>query len=446
MSKPALTDRMLTSLSSLERLVLTPLIAWKRSRGWKRRGLAVLYLTITGVVGAIAWREASLWHLPNAPEPFDLVKYGRVEVPDADNAIVAYRSVVARFGDLGSTKGYSVADARAWTESDWSAADPEVRRWAEDHREAREAWLPANDRPDALLVQPEDWRMSTLIDPLQSLHAYVRLALLEGSRLEQSGDLAGAWRMYRAALRASRHAARHGGTIQRLIGNAILKQSRARIEPWIDRPGMTAELLRRAIGDVEACRAMTSPASETVRAEYFSARAAVYDTETWSKLSDSGPYSNTHWYNQFDLCRWTHRFLRREPERSARVLRLIAAGYLAQCDRPRADRPKLVFPDSMIYDHDARTPPSVRAISPDALESWSRDSIVFVLGPFSDTLQRHLDAEAGTFDHLTLKMAERAFEIDHSRPARTYGELLGGYLKALPEGIEPQDLLNPGSE
>lgn len=436
MSKPTLADRMLTPLSALERLALTPLFAWKRSRGWKRRGLASLYLTIALTVGVFGWREASLWRLPKAPEPFDLAKYGRVEVPDADNAMVAYREVFAKFGNL-DTKGYDVASVAAWYVSDWSAADPEVRRWAEDHRKALEAWLPTNDRPDSLLVQPEALRMETVLEPVQGIRPYARLALLEGSRLEQSGDLAGAWRMYRATLRASRHAARRGGSIQRLIASAILGNSRPRIEAWIDRPGMTPEQLRRAIGDVEACRAMTSPASVTVRAEYFSVRAA---------LNDTGPYSNVNWYNQFGFGRWAHRFLRREPERSTRVLRLIAAGYLAQCDRPRASRPKLLFPYSMIYDHDARTPPSVRAISPDALESWSRDSIVTDLNPFSDTLQRQLDAEAGTFDHFTLKMAERAFEIERGRPARTYGELLGGYLKALPDGIEPQDLLNPGSE
>src|SRR5262249_19042389 len=154
-----------------------------------------------------------------------------------------------------------------------------------------------------------------------------------------------------------------------LNGNAFLQQSGTRIGAWIERPGMTPELLRRAIGDVEACQAMTPPASEAVRAEDFSARAAVYDTETWWKLTDSGPYSNVNWYNQFYLGRWVYQFLRREPERSARVLRLIAAGYLAQCDRPRAQRPRLLFPHLAIYDHDARTPPPVRAISPDALES-----------------------------------------------------------------------------
>jgi hypothetical protein len=445
MSKPALADLRLTSPGVVERLVLAPLIAWKRSKGWKRRGLALFYLTIAVTVGALGWREASLWRLPKVPEPFDLVKYGRVEVPDADNAMVAYREVFARFGDL-DTLSYKVASATSWSVSDWSAADPEVRRWAEDHRQALAAWVPANDRPDSLLVQPAALRMDTSLEPLQWLRHYAHLALLEGSRLEPSGDLAGAWRMYRAALRASRHAGRHGGTTQRWNGHSILEQSRPRIEAWIDRPGMTSALLRRAIGDVEACRAMTPPVSEAVRGEYFSARAAVNDTETWWTLSDSGPYSNANWYNQFYLGRWVHRFLRREPERSARVLRLMAAGYLAQCDRSRAHRPRLLDRFSVIYDHDARTPPSVRAISPEALDAWARDSIVRDLGPFYPHLEASLAAEPGTFEDFTMKMAERAFAIERGRPARTYGELLGGYLKALPDGIAPQDRLNPGSE
>jgi hypothetical protein len=431
-------------MPNLADLVIAPLILLARSKGWKRRGLAFLYLMIALMVGAYGWHSLCLWRLPNCSEPFDLAKHGRVEVPDADNAMVAYREVFARFGDLDA-KNYQVANNKAWTVSDWSTAEPEVRRWAGDHLKALEAWLPTNDRADSLLVQPGEMRMGTLLEPVQSIRPYVRLTLLEGSRLEQAGDLGGAWRMYRAALRASRHAGRHGETIQHMIGNAFLRQSRTRIDLWIDRPGMTSELLRRAISDVEACWVMTSPASEIVRAEYFSARDTVNDTDIWVRLSDSGVYSNTNWLNQFGLGRWAHRFLRREPERSARVLRLIAAGYLAQCDRPRASRLKLLYADSMIYDHDARTPQVVRSITPEALESWYRDSVLNELGPFSSTNQTYLDAEAGTFDHFRLRMAERAFEIERGRPPKTYGELLGPYLKSLPEGIEPQDLVNPGS-
>jgi hypothetical protein len=296
-----------------------------------------------------------------------------------------------------------------------------------------------------VLVQPEEMRSRTPLDRVQWIRPYVRLALLEGSRLEQSGDLAGAWRMYRATLRASRHAGRHGGSIQRLIGSAVLKYSHPRIKAWIHRPGMPAELLRLAIGDVLACRAMTSPPSEMVRAEYFSARDTVNDTDHWVNLSDSGPYSRMEWTNQIDWVRWARRFLRREPERSARVLRLITAGYLAQCDRSRPLRPKLLFADSMIYDHDARTPQAVRAITPETLEAWSRDSILHELTPFRSILQSYLDSEPGTFDPLTLEMAERAFAIERGRPPKTYGELLDGYLKTLPDGIEPTELVHPGA-
>jgi hypothetical protein len=441
MPGPGLVDVVLAPLTLLERSK-----GWlEQSRGWKRRGLILLYLAVALTVGSLGWREISLWGLPMAPEPFDLAKYGRVQVPDADNAMVAYREVFARFGDLDIRK-YRIEGVKARAANDWSAADPEVRRWAEDHRAALEAWLPANDRPDSLLVQPEDLRIDTRIEDAQTLRPYSRLALLEGSRLEQSGDLAGAWRMYRAALRASRHAGRHGGSIQRLIGHGILTQSVTRIESWIAHPGLTPELLRRAIGDVEACRAMTSPTSETVRAEYFSARDMVNDTGRWMNLADSGPYTRTNWLNQFGAGRWARRFLRHDPERSARVLRLITAGYLAQCDRPPALRPRLGFPSWMIYNHDKFTPKAVRAISPEALESWTRDSILYAIGPFSNMLQSQLDAEMSTFDELALEMAERAFAIERGRPPRTYGELLGHYLKALPDGVEPQYLVNPGSE
>jgi hypothetical protein len=433
MDKPGLADLMLAPLTLLE-----------RSRGWRRRGLACLYLLIGLTMGAVGWRSVCLWRLPDSPEPFDLAKHGRVEVPDADNAMVAYRESFARFGELDAGP-YKVAGAKAWTVTDWSSADPEVRRWAEDHRAALAAWLPANDRPDSLLVQPGDYRMMTQHWTLHTLRSYVRLALLEGSRLEEAGDLEGAWRMDRAALRASRHAGRHGGAIPNLIGSDCLKRSRPRVESWIDRPGMTVDLLRRAIADVETCRAMTSPASEMIRAEYYSAIDTVNNTEIWIKLGDSGPYSTTEWTNHIAGVRWARRFLRREPERSARVLRLVTAGYLAQCDRPKALRPKLLFPDSMIYDHDARTPTAVRSITPEDLEAWFKDSVLTDLTPFHNMIQANLDAEPGTFDQLRLKMATKAFEIEHRRPPKTYGELLGPYLNALPDEIEPQDPVNPGA-
>ena len=50
-----------------------------------------------------------------------------------------------------------------------------------------------------------------------------------------------------------------------------------------------------------------------------------------------------------------------------------------------------------------------------------------------------IDAEVGILDNLRLRMAERAYQLDHGRPPKTYSELLGPYLATLPEGIEPGD-------
>ena len=87
----------------------------------------------------------------------------------------------------------------------------------------------------------------------------------------------------------------------------------------------------------------------------------------------------------------------------------------------------------------------MRAISHEALESWAKKTRSWSeIGPFSIIRNPRLDAEVGVFDHFTLKMAERAFVIERGRPPKTYGELLGPYLKTLPDGIGPQDLVNPG--
>jgi len=79
------------------------------------------------------------------------------------------------------------------------------------------------------------------------------------------------------------------------------------------------------------------------------------------------------------------------------------------------------------------------------LNAWAKASVMGALGSFGNTVQALVDAEPGTFDRLRIRMAERAFEIERGRPARTYGDLLGPYLRALPPGFEPEDPASPGS-
>ena len=428
MDKPNLID-----------VVIAPLKWLERSRGWRRRALLFFYILFGLVGGVFAWRELSLWRLPNAPEPFDLKKYGRVDVAEADNAMTLYRVAGGRVKDASNARAYRPAGRRPWEETDWSKADPEVIRWVEDSRSALDPWLMAVEKPDALIVQPEDSTISTILAAAQAIRQIARMAALEGSRRMQAGDVEGAWQMYRGMLRSSRHAGMHSVAIQRLIGNATLKMTRPLISAWVGDPRVTSPMLHRAIAEVETCQAMTSLASEMIRCEYFADRDALRQPEMWGRFGIDSDAESTSWENHLTPVREARRFLRREPERSLRVLRLIVAGHLAQSDRPRALRPKLLFPEFMIYDHDVRTPPAVRAITPEALNAWAKNSAMKGLGYYPGMMQSYVDFERGQFDALRLPMAERAYRLDHGHPPRTYAELVGPYIKDLPDGIEPTD-------
>jgi hypothetical protein len=250
----------------------------------------------------------------------------------------------------------------------------------------------------------------------------------------------GAWRMYRAVLRSSRHATRNGGISQRWVGHAILIKARASVQLWTAHPKTTPSLLRRALGDLEECAAMTEPISTMLRAEYFTWRASLERPELWKKWGLERSDDDGIWYHQYSFVRPTERFFQHEPERSIRVFRLITAGLLAQCDRPPSVRPTWFSARHMIYNVDSQTPTAVASISPAELMAWADKSLLGVVSSASAQVIARLEGERGIFDGLRIAMAERAYELERGKPPATYRDLLGAYLKELPEGFDPDDV------
>jgi hypothetical protein len=425
--KPGLVDFLILPLKWLE-----------QSKGWKRRGLAFLYLLIFTIAMLLSWRELHLWRLPNLREPFDEAKYGTVEVADSDNAMPLYKEAA------GLLKPEPAEVKRlyfkGWTFNDWAKLDPAVQHWVEENRPALVPWLQATERSDALIVQPNQMRITTNLEPVQSIRTLARLALFEGARRRESGDLEGAWVYYRGVLRSSRHVGRNGLLIQRLSGSGVLKTCLSYANQWIDSPATTSALLKWAIRDVEACRLMTPPISEMIRIEYFSTKDALSHPEKWIEYGVDHPQEyNTNWYIHLPGATRARTFLLREPERSHRVNRLVTAGLLAQCERPRWARPKMSSNNFSIFEIDPKTPRAVASISPEALAGWAEHSAYAGLVSSYNNFIPRLEAEPAVFDEILLRMAERAYQIEHGKPAKTYADLLGAYLKELPEGIEPVD-------
>jgi hypothetical protein len=425
-------------------VVLAPLHLLEQSRGWKRLvAVGALLVLLTAMI-VLGWREATLRGLPKIDEPFDVKAYGTIAIPDAQNAFVLYRNASERLRELDGNTLQKIGRRSVGT--NWATAAPEIRQWAGQNREPVALLVEASDRSDAVLWQPKDLRFTTPVDAAWRLRTLADLALLEGSRREQAGDLEGAWRMYRAVLRTSRLVGRHGATIQRLVGHEILQLAVPRVSSWTQNPRMTVPWLRHAMQDVADAVALTPPFSDVVRAEYFSVRAQLEESPL-DRLPDEqmDGIDTTVWYSHITPARWAVQFWKHEPERSRRLLRLITAGCLAQCDRPPGERARLVDPNFMIYAQDPATPPALRSLSPQELRAWLDTSVLRYIYPAGNISSR-TDREPFILANLRLDMAERWYRLDHGTSPKSYGVLVGKYIDAWPETISPGDPVAPPVE
>ena len=317
------------------------------------------------------------------------------------------------------------------------------RRWVEENREAMELFRQGTERPDALDRVPEfDHAKTDDLNVLHALNSFNMLALLEASRLEEQGDMAGAWAWDRAALRAILHVGLRGSVIERQIARRWHNKLQDHLASWAADPRTTPALLRQALDDVIAGESLAPSDSYTLKAEYFEVDRML------DSLSSPGGRVPPSWaaaigMTDYHLARelldpvyraW--RFWRREPERSRRVIRLALANWLAYYDRSPEDRPE-PDPDTLsafdFYAFGPDAPANARILSPRSLDRWlgSTTDAGFLLGFWGWSgirLRERLDHR-----DLLILLATQLYRRDHGTDPPTPEALVGPYLKSLPE-------------
>ena len=343
----------------------------------RRRWLAVGAVVAVVAASAWWWWWNPLRGLPDVGDPFPREELTELSVPDADNAFVLYRQAGGQMTHL----------RREVASFEWERADPELRNWLAVNQAALALWRKGTERPDALYIHPTAMRLDTIIPLVQDLREFGRLALLEAGRLEARGDMAGAWGWYRAALRSSRHLGRHGCLIERLVGIAMHKEAAERARRWAEDPRTDGQQLRTALAEVEAIDAMTVPLSEVLRTEYLMIVNTLEDPGASGGLAalaatvgQAPPASVTIWGRTFswgDLRYNGARLaLRREPEVSLRIVRLIFADWLAACDLPPDRQPPPADTPLFLYRLGPDAPPAARAITPEELDDRFRQAVI----------------------------------------------------------------------
>ena len=231
----------------------------------------------------------------------------------------------------------------------WSAAGTEVQQWVLSNREALALYREAAEKPDALeLLFGSNGRPRFTVD----LDTLQRLALLEASRLEEQGDMAGAgagivptcarstWPDAPAHSTCGTRASR--GT-RRLLD---------RLTGWSAARRTTPTLLRQALDEVIVCEAIVPSDSYALKDQYLLEARFFEDGKrllqgmppAWLMSLASRPSFRflagivTPEHIKDIAAAWM--FWRSEPERSRRVLRLVTANRLAYYDLPPERRPK----------------------------------------------------------------------------------------------------------
>jgi hypothetical protein len=434
------------------------------SRRWLSGGrrLAVgIAVGLAVFLGIAVWQIRSLEGLPDVGDPFDVSESLQlVDLPDDQNAYVVYAT--AHPGRFQFPKGLTTVDFKALT---WSKAGPEVRSFVEQKRPALDQWRLGSERPDALYHQPQQFAMDTGLPLIQDMRSLAVLAGLEGSRFEEVGAMGQAWDWYRALLRFSRHAGRHGCLIERLVGAAVHDDATSRILHWAADPRVDVEQLRHALDDTLAADALTPPLSEALKVEYLMALRDLDELRVMvtDAALPGGKYGMLdQMVSKTGLAIPARRaWLRASNDvtRSRRAIRLLFANWLAQVDRPAAQRASAAIQKPVwIYATDPTAPPAARAVAPEVLAKAVEHNALTRTNFDVDEIGYHpyrpplweengpLARERRNRSVLIVRLAAELYRREHGQLPAQAGALVGPYLKDLPEGIAPGDPIPSATE
>ncbi len=337
---------------------------WLRSRLARRLALGVSVGFLVLICVAI-WRKWGADDLPDIGDPFDVAEALRpVNLPDEQNAYAVYATSYPGRVEFPANWTLTTVNFKGMT---WTTAGQAVRAFVDEKRPALEKWRVACERPDALFLQPGQQAKGRPIPLLwHDMWLLSVMAGLEGSRLEDEGAMGQAWDWYRAMLRFSRLGGRHGGIPG--VGAQVHEQATIRILHWASDPRVDATQLRKALQDTLAADALTSPLSEVLKCSYL----YFVNPDFMRFLRDFGrPVPPLPGGEHGPLDQMASLVGVRVPARVAwlragndveqahRALKLLFANWLAQVDRPAAQRAPAAIKDPVwIYADDPPAPPA----------------------------------------------------------------------------------------
>ena len=384
--------------------------------------------------------------LPDIGDPFDVDAFRSFRIPEENDALILFRQAEAKLSRMPHLPNTA---RRTLT---WSKATPELRDWAATNRDALEIFRLASERPDALVHQiPERDASRELVH----LADFAWLGLLEASRLEERGDMAAAWSLYRAVIRMKVHVLRRGSTFQRYVVTANWSGLPPRLTNWAADPRTTVPMLRQALEEIKAGEPRPEWDAFSLKVDYLELMTEL--AKDWGWVQQGEEEDQHVRIAGEDLppgLGWipyaAKRYVVNDPERSRRVLRLAFANWLAHVENsdPRFLKPAVRVRLSRgrragaiaFYPVSAIAPAAARALSPQDMAQQllgTRDARLLLASWLWPSIRL---TDRREHRALVVMLAGELFKRDRGQPPPSEEALVGTYLDHLPsDGSEELD-------
>ena len=366
------------------------------------------------IAAPLVFRAIRLSRVPPADEPFDTKSVLTFVVPDADNAFVEYRAASALLVPRYPKVDYAEFDK---AQSDgWEHATEPVRNWLDANQPYMELVRKGTAKSDAQHVRASELHADPfLTSDVEHAREFSRLVRMAVSRLLAEGKTEEAWSWLLTSFRMSRQFGRHGPMMERLVGAATHALTAEGMVKWANDLHVTAELLRRAMRELQLEQKRTPPLSACLQTEYLSMMA------TWKSLIDgpANPMLNS---------------ITGESELNERIFRHLFANWLSQADLPRQQRTK-PLPGLFVFEPNpasAKTQPSASELSGYVNKSVMAALLVpAISGVFVAT-----DREAARDTVLLAVLALELFAREHGYYPEKLDELVPDFLPTVPEDTQ----------
>lgn len=297
--------------------------------------LAILIVLASIPLAIRSWRISSL---PPIDEPFDVEAFCSVTIPDKENAFVEYKQAFKLLVDF-SGKREDWESYKRMANGNWADAPSSFPAWIKTNDSAFKIWLKGTAKPSAMFM-PRDQIDYDKVDYITKARSLVRMAMLRAGMHIRDGNTVEAWQILHAAFRFSRHLSQHGLHTERTAAIGLVPLISPVVLTWAHHANTSVADIEYAITALSRdFRSMTAPFSYTLKNEYLAARNCLRNLrrDTWIFTNEA----------TIDAALI---FLLGEPEYSEKLLDLVLANQLAECDTNPLPKMKVFPSDSRLFD------------------------------------------------------------------------------------------------